>query len=91
MLINRGDVLKKIFLLVDGLYARSIVGITNYFILSILYLGLATIGEMIFSPVSKKVAANSFGHGNDGIGFAAWKTNYYLSDVIGGLFVEYLR
>ncbi|MFT4060567.1 MAG: MFS transporter [Legionella sp.] len=44
----------------------ALFGISTYFIFSILSILLATIGEMVFSPISKKLAATSFGYGNEG-------------------------
>lgn len=65
-------------------------GITNYLMFSILCIFLATTGEMLFSPISKKLAAVSFGYGNEGIGLAAWKMTYYFSGVLGAIFVGYV-
>ena len=65
-------------------------GLSTYLIPSILFVFLATVGEMIFSPISKKLAATSFGYGNEGIGLASWKMTYYFSGVLGAVFVGYL-
>jgi predicted MFS family arabinose efflux permease len=44
---------------------------------------IATIGEMIFSPLSKKYASSMYGEGFEGMGLATWKLVYYLSGIIG--------
>lgn len=68
----------------------ALFGVSTYLIFCIFFILLATIGEMLFSPISKKLAATSFGYGNEGIGLAVWKMTYYFSGVLGAIFVGYL-
>lgn len=49
----------------------------------------AALGEIIFSPFSKKITASCFSRGNEGLGLALWKTTYYLSNILGATFVGY--
>ncbi len=65
-------------------------GTTSYLTLSLIFIFFASIGEMLFSPISKKMAATSFGPGNEGLGLATWKMTYYFSGVIGAIFVGYV-
>jgi MFS family permease len=65
-------------------------GITSYLVWSLIFIFFASIGEMLFSPISKKIAATSFGPGNEGLGLATWKMTYYLSGVIGAIFVGFV-
>jgi len=65
-------------------------GLSTYLIPSLLFVLLATAGEMIVSPITKRIAATSFGYGNEGIGLASWKMTYYFSGVFGAIFVGYL-
>ena len=84
----------NIFILVMGAIFLGIgyvlFGISTYLITSLFFIIFATIGEMMFSPISKKIAASSFGYGNEGIGLAAWKMTYYFSGVIGAIFIGYI-
>lgn len=90
MLKNKGN----LFLLVNGALllglGYTLFGLSSYLLLSIFFVILATIGEMLFSPISKKIAATSLGEGNEGMGLALWKTSYYFSGVLGAIFVGYL-
>lgn len=58
-------------------------GISSLLIPSLLFISIATVGEMIFSPISKKMAASSMGKNQEGMGIAVWKVTYYLSGIIG--------
>jgi MFS family permease len=51
---------------------------------------LATLGEMIFAPISKTFASTFLGSGNEGVGFAIWKISYYLSGVFGASVSGYI-
>lgn len=62
-------------------------GASNHIAWCLLFIVLATSGEMLFSPISKKIAATSFGDGNEGLGLATWKMTYYFSGVFGAYFV----
>ena len=94
LLINKLKSRGNIFLLSLGAcflgFGYVMFGLSTYLIPSILFVFLATVGEMIFSPISKKLAATSFGYGNEGIGLASWKMTYYFSGVLGAVFVGYL-
>lgn len=65
-------------------------GLSKMIIPSLIFIAIASIGEMIFSPISKKMAACSLGYGNEGMGLAVWKITYYLSGVFGASFSGYL-
>ncbi|MFT4059341.1 MAG: MFS transporter [Legionella sp.] len=65
-------------------------GFTSYLLPSLCCITLAAVGEMIFSPISKKLAATSLGVGNEGMGLAIWKLTFYFSGVLGATFVGYL-
>ena len=94
LLIGRLKNKGNIFLLLSGSFLLGVgyafFGISTYLILSILFILLATCGEMLFSPISKKLVATSFGYGNEGIGLAVWKMTYYFSGVLGAIFIGYL-
>lgn len=64
-------------------------GYSQFLIASIVAIIIATIGEMMFSPISKKIASQSFGDDNEGMGIAAWKMTYYASGAIGAYFMGY--
>ena len=65
-------------------------GTTTLFLPSVIFISIATFGEMIFSPVSKKLASTLFGSGKEGLGLASWKMTYYLSGVFGAFSMGYL-
>lgn len=87
---NKGN----IFILSTGAILLGIgyafFGISTYLIPSLLFIIFATLGEMMCSPITKKIAANSFGYGNEGIGLASWKMTYYFSGIIGAIFIGYV-
>jgi hypothetical protein len=94
LLIGRLKNKGNIFLLFSGAFflgvGYALFGISTYLTFSIIFILLAAIGEMLFSPISKKLIATSFGYGNEGIGFAVWKMTYYFSGVLGAIFIGYL-
>lgn len=65
-------------------------GLSSLFVPCLLFVAIATIGEMIFSPISKNLASTILGNGNEGLGLALWKTTYYLSGILGAYFVGYV-
>tara|TARA_B110000879_G_scaffold208290_1_gene293589 strand:- start:364 stop:1575 length:1212 start_codon:yes stop_codon:yes gene_type:complete len=65
-------------------------GITKLFIPSLFFIVLATIGEMIVSPISKRLASSSLGQGYEGMGLSMWKVVYYISGMIGASSTGYI-
>ncbi|STX27937.1 multidrug resistance protein, MFS family [Legionella beliardensis] len=94
VLINKLKYKTNTFLLLAGGtlvgFGYLFFGLTTYFIPSLLFICFATLGELIFSPISKKIAATSMGEGKEGLGFAAWKMTYYISGILGATLVGYL-
>lgn len=62
---------------------------TNIAILSLLII-TATLGELIYSPLSKKFASQLFGEGYEGSGLATWKLSFYASGMIGASLSGYM-
>ncbi|WP_419420751.1 MFS transporter [Legionella sp. D16C41] len=93
MLINKLKYKTNTFLLLIGGslvgFGYLFFGLTTYFLPSLLFICFATVGELVFSPISKKVAAISLGEGKEGLGFATWKMTYYVSGIIGASLVGY--
>lgn len=65
-------------------------GITKMFIPSIFFIIIATVGEMIFAPISKRLASSALGEGNEGMGISMWKVIYYISGIIGASSTGYI-
>lgn len=94
LLMNKLKNQHNIVLLASGAFFLGcgyvLFGISSYILPSLIFILFAAVGEMIFSPISKKLAASAFGLGNEGIGLASWKMTYYFSGISGAIFVGYM-
>lgn len=58
-------------------------GIVNSFILTIFVLILLTLGEMMFSPLSKHLNVEFYGQGKEGVAFGIWRAVFLGSGILG--------